>query len=47
VYIAPATVIAQQLVGGYQLRPNNHIFNTRIDSLPLMSDSAAMIADMA
>ncbi|PYU24763.1 MAG: hypothetical protein DMG30_07670 [Acidobacteria bacterium] len=33
-YTAPASVTAQQTQGGYQLLPNNHIFNTRIDSLP-------------
>ena len=35
VYTAPATVKAQQSYGGYQLLPNNHVFNTRIDSLPV------------
>ena len=43
VYMAPATVTAQQTLGGYQLMPNNHIFNTRIDSLPLRADSDIMI----
>lgn len=43
-YSAPATVIAQQSVGGYQLLPNNHIFNTRIDSFPLRSDSSTLIS---
>jgi len=43
-YTAPATVIAHQSVGGYQLLPNNHIFNTRIDSLPVSAKSAAWIA---
>jgi hypothetical protein len=35
VYTAPATVNAQQSYGGFQLLPNNHVFNTRIDSLPV------------
>ena len=43
-YTAPATVTAQQSVGGYQLLPNNHIFNTRIDSFPLRSDSSTLIS---
>jgi hypothetical protein len=36
-------VKAQQTLGGYQLLPNNHIFNTRIDSLPLLPLSTVMI----
>jgi hypothetical protein len=44
IYIAPATVTAQQSVGGYQLLPNNHIFNTRIDLLPLRADSSSLIS---
>ena len=44
VYTAPATVAAQQSVGGFQLLPNNHIFNTRIDSFPLRRDSSALIS---
>ena len=43
-YTAPTTVTAQQSVGGYQVLPNNHIYNTRIDSLPVNSNSAAWIA---
>jgi hypothetical protein len=44
VYTAPAVVNAQQSVGGYQLLPNNHIFNTRVDSLPVNPNSATWIA---
>jgi hypothetical protein len=43
VYTAPASVTAQQTLGGYQLFPNNHIFNTRIDSLPQHLLSTVMI----
>jgi hypothetical protein len=43
-YHAPASVKAQQSYGGYQVLPNNHIFNTRVDSLPVNSNSAAWIA---
>ena len=43
-YHAPASVRAQQSYGGYQLLPNDHIFNTRVDSLPVNPNSAAWIA---
>ena len=43
-YTAPATVAANQSVGGYPLLPNDHIFNTNIASLPTRSDSATLIA---
>jgi hypothetical protein len=44
VYTAPATVNSADSFGGYQLLPNDHIYNTRIDSLPVNSNSAAWIA---
>lgn len=44
VYTAPATITASQSIGGYQLLPNDHIYNTRIDSLPVNGSSAAWIA---
>ncbi len=43
-YTAPSKVTAQQSYGGYQVLPNNHVFNTRIDSLPLRPDSSKLIA---
>jgi hypothetical protein len=43
-YHAPDTVKTQQSYGGYQVLPNNHIFNTRIDLLPVNPNSAAWIA---
>jgi hypothetical protein len=43
-YHAPTSVRAQQSYGGYQVLPNNHIFNTRIDSLPVNPNSNAWIA---
>jgi hypothetical protein len=43
-YHAPAFVKAQQSFGGYQLLPNDHIYNTRVDSLPVNPNSAAWIA---
>jgi len=43
-YHAPQSVASQQSYGGFQLLPNNHILNTRIDSLPVNSNSAAWIA---
>jgi hypothetical protein len=42
-YHAPAVVAAQQSIGGCQLLPNDHIYNTRIDSLPVNSNSDAWI----
>ena len=44
VYTAPASLAANQSLGGYQLFPNDHIFNTNIASLPTRSDSATLIA---
>lgn len=43
-YTAPASVKAQQSYGGLQLLPNDHIFNTRIDSLPVNANSGTWIA---
>src|SRR5215469_12402921 len=43
VYTAPATVTSKQSVGGYQLLPNNHIFNTNISSLPLNSSNTTYV----
>jgi hypothetical protein len=44
VYSAPSSIKAQQSFGGCQLLPNNHIFNTRIDSLPVNAQSSLWIA---
>jgi hypothetical protein len=43
-YHAPQSVKAQQSYGGFQVLPNNHILNTRVDSLPVNANSAAWIA---
>lgn len=43
-YTAPATITPQQSIGGFQLHPNNHVYNTRIDSLALRSDSVTLMA---
>jgi hypothetical protein len=43
-YHAPPTVQAEESYGGFQLLPNNHVFNTRVDSLPVNPNSAAWIA---
>lgn len=45
-YTAPATLAANQSIGGYQLLPNDHIFNTRVDGLALRSDSATLMASV-
>lgn len=34
-YTAPAAITAQHTYGGMQLLPNNHVYNVRIDSLPV------------
>ena len=44
VYTAPSSVMNKQSCGGYQCLPNNHIFNERIDSLSVNSNSANWIA---
>jgi hypothetical protein len=43
-YHAPQSIKAQQSFGGFQVLPNDHILNTRIDSLPVNADSATWIA---
>lgn len=43
-YAAPATVTPQASYGGFQVFPNNHVYNTRIDSLAVDANSATWIA---
>ncbi len=43
-YHAPASIAAKNVIAGCQILPNNHIFNTRIDNLPVSSNSQAFIA---
>ena len=43
-YHAPMRVQAKQSLGGCQLLPNNHIFNTRIDHLPVHAKSQLWMA---
>ncbi len=43
-YTAPASVTAQQSLGGSQLLPNNHIFNTDISGLSVNTNNAAWMA---
>ena len=43
-YHAPQSVKSQQSYGGYQVLPNDHILNTRVDSLPVDPNSATWIA---
>lgn len=42
-YTAPVTIHSKQSWGGYQLLPNDHIYNTRIDSLPVNANSTTWI----
>lgn len=44
IYTAPSTVTALASLGGRQLLANDHVYNTRIDSLPVNSNSATWIA---
>lgn len=44
VYTAPGTIHSNQSYGGYQVLPNDHIYNRRIDSLPVNSNSTAWIS---
>src|SRR5574337_2224120 len=43
-YTAPATVTVHQKVGPCQMLPPDHVFNTRIDALPVDSNSSTIIA---
>ena len=43
VYTAPSSVNARLSYGGCQVLPNNHVFNTRIDSLPVDSHSDSWV----
>jgi hypothetical protein len=42
-YHAPRSVAAKNSMGGCQVFPNDHIFNTRVDALPVDNNSAAWI----
>lgn len=42
-YTAPTTVTVQQKVGPCQLLPPDHVFNTRIDALPVSADSGTIL----
>lgn len=46
VYTAPASVTAQRSYGGFQLLPNNHVFNTRIDSLGVHATSVSWMQQL-
>jgi hypothetical protein len=43
VYTAPSSVTAQQSLGGYQLLPNNHIFNTDISALSVNGSNTTWV----
>lgn len=46
VYTAPAYITAKNTVAGCQARPNDDIFNTPVDALPVHPNSAAWIASL-
>ncbi len=43
-YQAPTKVVAKQSHGACQVLPNNHIYNTKIDTLPVNASSTSWIA---
>ena len=43
-YHAPSSVESHQSYGGYQILPNDHIYNRRVDALPVHSSSSTWIA---
>lgn len=43
-YAAPSSVIPQQTMLGWPVLPNDSVFSSRIDNLPLNSNSAAWVA---
>lgn len=45
-YTAPPTIPAQNVMGSCQVTPNDSVFNTRVDNLPLESHSATWTANM-
>ncbi|MBV9264559.1 MAG: choice-of-anchor D domain-containing protein [Acidobacteriaceae bacterium] len=44
VYTPPATISAQNTLGGCMVLPNDSVFNTRIDNLPVHSQSATWMS---
>jgi hypothetical protein len=45
-YLAPAKVTPKHVIAGCQAFPNNNIFNTRIDNLPVHASSALWMANI-
>jgi len=43
IYTAPASVTVKHQAGGCMLLPPDHIFNTRVDALPVHADSTALL----
>lgn len=43
-YTAPSSVTAQHIYAGMQILPNNHVYNVRIDSLPVHALNATWFA---
>jgi hypothetical protein len=46
VYTAPPHITPAQTYGGCQVHPNNHIFNTRIDGLPVHASNAVWMSNL-
>ena len=45
-YSAPGTIAAQNAIGGCPTSPNDSVFNTRIDSLPVLSASSTWTSNL-
>ena len=45
-FIAPVAAVAQNQFGGCSLFPPDHVYNTRIDNLPVHPNSATYIAEL-
>lgn len=45
-YTAPKSFVAKNIIDGVMALPNDHIYNTRIDALPVDTNSAARIANI-
>jgi hypothetical protein len=43
-YTAPATITAQHADYGLQILPNNHVYNVRVDSLPVDSNAKSTVS---
>jgi hypothetical protein len=45
-YTAPSSIVPNQTVNGCQMMPNNSVFNTRIDSLPVHANNTLWMSNI-